>query len=367
MANTRVSDLTSGGAFAATDLFYVVETAGVGGVKKTGAQLQEFQRDTIASFATAGTNMSIVHDDGADTLTFNNTQAAYTDADAVGAISDELGGNGLAVRTAADTLTPRSLTQPAAGITISNNDGVSGNPTFALADDLSALEGLGSTGIAVRTAANTWAQRTIAGGTGITVSDGNGVSGNPSVAVTAGGIDTAQLANDAVTFAKLQELSADVLIGASSAGNPVEISCTSAGRNLIDDADAAAQRATLGISTSATTLLNTGIAFSTGIVSDDAAAEVNVGGFNGATVIIQGNVTAAGMGLFFLRTNSTVSAEEVAQIGTTINVVAGDGSLGGTTGPDNKTNIRPDSSGSSLWIENRTGAARGYTVYLLRQ
>jgi len=47
-----------------------------------------------------------------------------------------------------------TLTQPAAGMTIT---GGSGSITFALADDLAAVEALATTGIASRTAANTWA------------------------------------------------------------------------------------------------------------------------------------------------------------------------------------------------------------------
>jgi len=70
------------------------------------------------------------------------------------------------------------------------------------------------------------------------------VAGVPSVST----VVTGEIANDAVTFAKMQNLSANVVIGAASAGDPVELSCTAAGRALIDDADAAAQRATLGVS-----------------------------------------------------------------------------------------------------------------------
>lgn len=56
--------------------------------------------------------------------------------------------------------------------------------------------------------------------------------------------------NDVVTYAKMQNVSAtDKLLGRSTAGagDVEEIALTSAGRALIDDADAAAQRTTLGL------------------------------------------------------------------------------------------------------------------------
>jgi len=90
--------------------------------------------------------------------------------------------NGIVVQTAADTFAGRTLTAPAAGITITNPAGIAGNPTFALANDLAALEGLATSGFIVRTGDGTATTREITGTAGrIVVSDGDGIASDANI------------------------------------------------------------------------------------------------------------------------------------------------------------------------------------------
>lgn len=94
--------------------------------------------------------------------------------------------DGLWAHTGSGTGSARTLTAPAAGFTITNPAGIAGNPTFVLANDLAALEAMSGTGLVSRTASETYAQRTITGTAAeITASNGDGVSGNPTLSLPA--------------------------------------------------------------------------------------------------------------------------------------------------------------------------------------
>jgi hypothetical protein len=84
----------------------------------------------------------------------------------------------------------------------------------------------------------------------ITAASDGGVLRRSGTSIGFGTIATTGITDDAVTYAKIQDVSAtDRLLGRSSGGSGIieEITCTAAGRALIDDADASAQRTTLGL------------------------------------------------------------------------------------------------------------------------
>lgn len=74
-------------------------------------------------------------------------------------------------------------------------------------------------------------------------------------ALKSGASSVASIPNKSITYAKIQDVSAtDKLLGRSTAGSGTveEVPCTAAGRAILDDADAAAQRTTLGLGAMAT-------------------------------------------------------------------------------------------------------------------
>lgn len=118
------------------------------------------------------------------------------------------------------------------------------------------------------------------------------------------------IANDAVTYAKIQNVSAtDRLLGRSTAGagDIEEIVCTAAGRALLDDSNAAAQRTTLGLGTAATQ--NTGT--SGGVVPL----------LNGTNVHSSGQFTAFGVGTTATQqaANADTSGATLGELETEVN------------------------------------------------
>jgi hypothetical protein len=95
---------------------------------------------------------SVTIDDGLTALVATDGTNVYEFPMFSTLVAPDPGSNGIVVRTALGVTVARTLTGPAAGITVTAGNGVSANPTLALANDLAAVEGLATTGLAVRTA-----------------------------------------------------------------------------------------------------------------------------------------------------------------------------------------------------------------------
>ena len=161
------------------------DLAAVEGLSSTGFAVRSASDTWVIRDITASTDgLSVTNGDGVA----GSPDVAL--ADDMAAI-EALGSTGFAVRTAADTWAQRSVAVSGDGVSISNGDGVSGNPTVSAADDLAAVEGITGTGLAARTASDTWTTRVVAAGDGVAVTNGSGVSGNPTVAVDINSTTTA--------------------------------------------------------------------------------------------------------------------------------------------------------------------------------
>lgn len=118
-----------------------------------------------------------------------------------------------------------------------------------------------------------------------------------------GYINNAGIAIDAaIAFSKLQNVSAaDKILGRGSSGSGAieEITCTAAGRALLDDADATAQRATLGLGSLAT---------SSSISNSDVASNAAISG----SKIQQASVSNSGA----VQLNDTVNSTSITQAAT---------------------------------------------------
>jgi hypothetical protein len=120
----------------------------------------------------------------------------------------------------------------AAEITITNGNGVSGNPTISLTtSNLTSLRALTTNGFLAHTGTNTITPRSIviaSGSTGLSITDGNGVSGNPTITLssTSSAVNNSLVARDSSGNFAANTITANTLTastfngGATLSGTP---------------------------------------------------------------------------------------------------------------------------------------------------
>jgi hypothetical protein len=189
------------------------------------------------------------------------------------------------------------------------------------------------------------------------------LDGNITTAkLTDNAVTTAKILDDNVTYAKIQQVTAtDKLLGRSSAGAGIieEIPLTAAGRALLDDADASAQRATLGLGSLATqsgTFSGTHSGTSSGTNTGDQ------------TIALTGDITGSGTGSFAttIADNAVTTAKILDSNVTTakINAAAITGAKLAASSSTVVSGNAPTGNGEftgQQWINTNTGLAYVWT------
>ena len=185
MANVTITQLSAAGPIQGDELVPIVQngqtlrttTAALAGSPvQTQTFLTLVQEPTLnnSRYLSGGTGIGL-QDNGAQSylqIVLNGASGSL-----------ELAPTGLVVKTGSSTVTSRSIVASTSGLSVSNGDGVSGNPTIALTGLPLALTTLGGTGLLAVVGGTTIAGRQILGtDSEISVSNGNG-SGNISIAL----------------------------------------------------------------------------------------------------------------------------------------------------------------------------------------
>jgi hypothetical protein len=126
-----------------------------------------------------------------------------------------------------------------------------------------------------------------------------------------GAVADAQIDDNSLGLGKLQQVATDTILGRSTAGtgNVETITCTAAGRALLDDAAASNQRTTLGLGTAATA--NTGTSGATVPLLNGANTHASVH----ATLFAVGSATPVGT----QAANADTSGATLGQLETEVN------------------------------------------------
>lgn len=187
---------------------------------------------------------------------------------------EAMGGTGLVARTAANTYAQRTFTPPAAGISVTNGDGVAGDPTLVLANDLAAVEGLAGTGVAVRTGASTWTNRTITGTANrLTVTNGDGVAGDPALDLSTSYVGQATITTLGTIGTGTWQ---GTKIGLAYGGTNADLSATGGASQVVKQASVGAA---LTVGQLGASDLSGGIATANGILKGDGAGAVTAATF----------------------------------------------------------------------------------------
>lgn len=186
MANVQITQLPNAGAITGTEAVPIVQngvtvqttTAALAGAPTLTASFLEVSNSVTtpnSRFFAVGSGLTTTDGGAASSFTVSLT----------GALANlNTLGNGLVAKTSTSVLANRTITAGTVGLSLTNGDGVSGNPTVSLTGLPLSLAQLTGSGI-LTYSGSTFNPRTITGTSDqITVANGTGVSGDPTISIT---------------------------------------------------------------------------------------------------------------------------------------------------------------------------------------
>ena len=186
MANIQITQLPTAGAITGTEAVPIVQN-GVTVQTTTGAisaspsqtytYLTVSQTSQLPNSRYIGATNGLTTTDGGAQGLFNITTT--------GALSALVSsGTGIQVKTSSTAISARSVAVSTAGLSITNGDGVSGNPTLALTGAPLNLANLSSNGLlTITTAGGVGATSIVGTASQIAVTFGDAVGGSPTIAI----------------------------------------------------------------------------------------------------------------------------------------------------------------------------------------
>jgi hypothetical protein len=186
-AQVTISQLPAAGTITGTESVPIVQNGQTvrtttGAIAASPSQTQTFltvnQEPTLPNSRRIGvTNGLVLSDGGAQGVMNISTTGAL--------LSLVSSGTGLQVKTNSTTLTGRTISSGTAGLSVANGDGVSGNPTISLSGQILNFANASVNGILTLTTGGTVSSTSILGTSNqIDVSNGSGISGSPTVSIT---------------------------------------------------------------------------------------------------------------------------------------------------------------------------------------